>query len=112
LHRQAGRVLNRRADADPVQVAHHARLGGDLVLAARSLQAAAVRAAERFDHATAEALLDDAVQLHPDAEGWLERARVRTRRGHYADAYEDVERARTAGAAALEVGAWASYFDR
>src|SRR5205085_8220508 len=33
LHRQAGRVLARRPDADPVIVAQHARLGGDLVLA-------------------------------------------------------------------------------
>ena len=30
LHRQAGRVLARRPDADPVMVAQHARLGGDL----------------------------------------------------------------------------------
>jgi len=37
---------------------------------------------------------------------------VRTLRGHYAAAYEDVERAVPGGAAALEVGAWASYFDR
>ena len=37
---------------------------------------------------------------------------MRTLRGHYEAAYEDVERAAPAGAAALEVGAWASYFDR
>jgi DNA-binding SARP family transcriptional activator/tetratricopeptide (TPR) repeat protein len=112
LHREAGRVLARRADADPVEVAEHARRGGDTVLAARSLRAAAARAGERYDHATAESLLDDALGLHEDAAGWLERARVRTLRGHYAAAYEDVERAAPAGAAALEVGAWASYFDR
>ncbi|MDT4907818.1 MAG: hypothetical protein QOI69_1059 [Pseudonocardiales bacterium] len=112
LHREAGRVLARRADADPVEVAEHARLGGDTVLAARSLRAAAARAGQRYDHATAESLLDDALGLQADAAGWLERARVRTLRGHYAAAYEDVERAAPAGAAALEVGAWASYFDR
>ncbi|HYN72152.1 MAG TPA: BTAD domain-containing putative transcriptional regulator [Nakamurella sp.] len=110
LHREAARFLSDRIEADPIEVAHHAQLGGDLELAARALRAAAVRAAELFDHATAEGLLDDALRLHPDAEGWLDRARVRTRRGHYAGAYEDV--ARCSGAAALEVGAWASYFDR
>jgi tetratricopeptide (TPR) repeat protein len=118
LHRQAGRVLARRPYVDPVIVAYHARLGGDLVLAARSLRNAAGRAAERFDHAAAEALLDDALLLHQDPDGWLERARVRTRRMRYAEALEDVERALAggpdahAGAEALEVGAWACYFDR
>ena len=114
LHRQAGRVLARRADADPVAVAVHARLGGDTELAAKALQDAAGRAAERFDHAAAEALLDDALSLRrePHQDLWLERARVRTRRGHYLRALEDVERADSAGAAALEVGAWASYFSR
>ena len=112
LHREASRVLTRRADADPVEVADHARLGGDAVLAAHSLAAAATRASQQFDYATAEALLDDAVGLHADADTWLQRARVRTLRGRYSAAYEDVERAAPAGAAALEVGAWASYFDR
>jgi DNA-binding SARP family transcriptional activator/tetratricopeptide (TPR) repeat protein len=112
LHREVSRVLRRRMDADPIDVAEHARLGGDVVLAAQSLRAAATRASQRFDHATAEGLLDDAVQLHADADTWLQRARVRTLRGRYTAAYEDVERAAPAGAAALEVGAWASYFDR
>ena len=112
LHRQAGRVLSRRSTSDPVTVARHARLGGDTELASRALRDAAARAAERFDHAAAEALLDDALSLHPDSDGWLARARVRTRRGHYAGALRDVERASAAGPAALEVGAWASYFGR
>jgi DNA-binding SARP family transcriptional activator len=112
LHRQAGRVLTRRPAADPLTVARHARLGGDVELAAGALRDAAARAAERFDHAAAEALLDDALGLHPDPRGWLARARVRTHRGRYADALDDVERALPAGPAALEVGAWASYFSR
>ena len=112
LHRQVGRVLAGRPGTDPVVVAHHARLGGDLELAARALADAAARAGERFDHATAEALLDDALSLHPSADGWLARARVRTRRGRYAQALGDVGRAGDSGAAALEVGAWACYFDR
>jgi len=112
LHRQAGRVLARRPAADPLTVARHARLGGDLELAARALRDAAARAAERFDHGAAEALLDDALSLDPEPRGWLDRARVRTRRGRYADALGDVERALAADPAALEVGAWASYFGR
>jgi DNA-binding SARP family transcriptional activator len=112
LHRQAGRVLARRPSADPVTIAEHARLGGDLELAASALRDAAARTAERFDHAAAEELLDDALSLHADTAGWLDRARVRTRRGRYREALADVERAGPAGAEALEVGAWASYFDR
>ncbi len=117
LHRHAGRVLAGRADADPLTVAQHARLGGDVELAARALRDAAARAAERFDHAAAEELLDDSLRLHPGPSGWLARAGVRTRRGRYAGALEDVGRALAAGpavdgAAALAVGAWASYFDR
>ena len=65
LHRQAGRVLDRRPGADPLTVAGHARLGGDLVLAARALRDASAQAAERFDHAAAESLLDDALRLFP-----------------------------------------------
>ena len=112
LHRQAGRVLDRRPGADPLTVAGHARLGGDLVLAARALREASAQAAERFDYAAAEGLLDDALRLSPGPDGWLARARVRTLRRRYAEALDDVEQAGGAGAAALEVGAWASYFGR
>ncbi len=62
LHRQVGRVLAARQDSDPMLVARHARLGGDLELAAAALRDASARAAERFDHAAAEALLDDALE--------------------------------------------------
>ena len=112
LHRQVGRILAARAATDPMIVAQHARLGGDLELAATALRGAAVQAAERFDHAAAEGLLDDALSLHADPESWLARARVRTRRGRYDGALRDVDRAAPAGPAALEVGAWASYFAR
>ncbi len=112
LHRQACRVLDRRPGTDPLTVAGHARLGGDLALASRALREASAQAAERFDHAAAEALLDDALRLYPDPDGWLARARVRTLRRRYAEALQDVERAASAGPAALEVGAWASYFGR
>jgi DNA-binding SARP family transcriptional activator/tetratricopeptide (TPR) repeat protein len=112
LHRQVGRVLAQRGGIDPLEIAEHARLGGDVELAAASLRAAAVRAAEHFDHTTAEALLDDALSLHPSSELRLERARVRTRRGSYVGAYEDVAAAEDLGPLASEVGAWASYYDR
>ncbi len=113
LHRQAGRVLARRPAADPMVVAGHARLGGDVALAASALRDAARRAADRFDHAAAEALLDDAISLHEETESWLDRARVRIRRSRYSEALADVERSgRAADADALEVSAWASYFDR
>jgi DNA-binding SARP family transcriptional activator/tetratricopeptide (TPR) repeat protein len=112
LHRQAGRVLDRRPGADPLTVAGHARLGGDLALASRALRDASAQAAEHFDHAAAEGLLDDALRLYPDPDGWLARARVRTLRTRYAEALQDVEQAASAGPAALEVGAWASYFGR
>jgi len=113
LHREAGRALDGRPDVDPVEVAEHARLGGDLPRAARFLRVAAARAGERYDHDTAERLLDEAIALVPEPQTWLARARVRTRRGAYAEALADVERANSAGvAAAFEVGAWAAYFDR
>ena len=112
LHRQTGRVLDRRPGVDPLTVAGHARLGGDLALASRALRDASARAAERHDYAAAEALLDDALRLDAGPDGWLARARVRTLRGRYAEALADVERAAPAGPAALEVGAWASYFGR
>jgi DNA-binding SARP family transcriptional activator len=112
LHRQVGRVLAARPASDPLIIAQHARLGGDLEVAAGALRDAAAQAAERFEHAAAEALLDDALSLHTDPQTWLARARVRTRRGSYDAALRDVDKAAPAGAAALEVGAWASYFGR
>jgi DNA-binding SARP family transcriptional activator/tetratricopeptide (TPR) repeat protein len=112
LHRQVGRVLAARPAIDPLIVAQHARLGGDLELAAAALRGAAAQAAERFEHAAAEELLDDALSLHADPGIWLARARIRTRRGNYDAALKDVERAAPADPAALEVGAWAAYFGR
>lgn len=112
LHREAGRVLAQRTGSDPVAVAEHARLGGDLEQAAASLRTAAGRAAERFDHATAESLLDQSLSLHPTDAALLERARVRVRRGLYAGAQDDVAATEAAGADGWEISAWAAYFDR
>ncbi len=112
LHREAGRVLAGRPDADPAVVADHARLGGDHALAATWLRTAADRAADRFDHATAEDLLDESLALAPDHDTLVARAQVRIRRGNYRGAEDDVAAATDAGARRWEVGAWASYFDR
>jgi len=112
LHREAGRVLSGRRDADPAVVADHARLGGDRPLAATWLRVAAARAAERFDHATAEDLLDESLAMVADHETLVARAQVRIRRGRYRAAEEDVAAATEAGGRRWEVGAWAAYFDR
>ncbi len=112
LHREAGRVLAGRPDADPAVVADHARLGGDRALAATWLRIAAARAAERFDHATAEDLLDESLALVADHDTLVARAQVRIRRGSYREAEDDVAAATDAGARRWEVGAWAAYFDR
>lgn len=112
LHREAGRALARRRDVDPAAVAEHARLGGDRDLAARWLQVAAGRAAERFDHATAEELLDQSLAQAPDHTTLLARARVRIRRRRYRDAEEDALAATGAGPLRWEAAAWAAYFDR
>lgn len=112
LHREAGRALARRSDADPAVVAEHARLGGDRALAAQWLRTAAARAAERFDHATAEDLLDQSLALTPDDVVLLARARVRIRRRRYRDAEADALAATGAGPLRWEAAAWAAYFDR
>lgn len=112
LHGAAGRALAQRPDADPVVVADHARRGGDPVLAAGALRSAAARAAERFDHATAEELLDQSLSLHADDRTRVARARVRIRRRRYADAETDALAASAAGAERWETAAWAAYFDR
>lgn len=112
LHREAGRALARRAQADPAAVAEHARLGGERDLAARWLRIAADRAAERFDHATAEELLDQSLAQAPDDAALLARARVRIRRRRYREAEADALAATAAGSQRWEAAAWAAYFDR
>ena len=112
LHREAGRALVTRPGADPIRVAAHARLGGDAVLAARCLRRASARAAARFDPDTAESLLDESFALQPDPQTLVARARIRTLRGRYESALDDVQACPASEVAALEVGAWASYFNR
>lgn len=112
LHREAGRALARRPDADPLAVAEHADQGDDPALAAAALRTAAARSAERFDHATAEAQLDRSLTLVPDDQTRVQRARVRIQRAHFAEAEDDAVRAVGVGAERWETAAWASYYDR
>ena len=114
LHREAARVLCARIVTDPLEIAHHARLGGDIDLAADALERAAAAATQRFDHGAAEDLLDQALRWSDAPARRLARARTRTMRGRYDTALDDVAVAIAsgAGASALETGAWAAYFAR
>ena len=114
IHREAARALAGRPDTDPLAVASHARLGGDVDTAATMLMAAARIAVTRFDSAEALHLLDEAIALHDTAVARVERARVLTMLDRHDDAAADLEAARALGAGpeTLEVAAWSSHFRR
>ena len=114
IHREAARALGARPGADPLAVARHARLGGELARASTMLVTAARAAVARFDQEEALRLLDEAVTLDDTADARLERARVQSMLARYIEAAEDVEaaRARGAGAEASEVAAWSAHFQR
>jgi hypothetical protein len=115
LHRGAALSLRARGRrADPLEVAHHARLGGDFVLAAQALATAGELAADRFDHDEALRLLDQALALDETSAGRLRRARVALPAGRFEEAAADagVALAGGAGAEAMEVAAIAAYLLR
>jgi DNA-binding SARP family transcriptional activator/tetratricopeptide (TPR) repeat protein len=119
LHRQAARCLAARSHADPLAVAYHARLGGDLGAAATALATAGEIAARRFDLAEATRLLDEAVALDGRTDLLVRRARIRLRVSDTAGATADtvavrsqVEPEHADYAAALEVAALVSYVER
>ncbi|MGQ0618016.1 MAG: ATP-binding protein [Acidimicrobiia bacterium] len=114
IHRVAARELVARRRHDPLVVAWHARLGGDLEAAAEALVFAAETAAARYDLAGAESHLDDAVALAPTATVRLARARTRLARGALAAALEDARAALALGegAAAAELAGWTAYYAR
>lgn len=114
VHREAAVALSARAASDPLTIAHHARLGGDLDLAAATLARGAALAAERFDYRSAEDLLDRAIEFRDIAASRMARARVRVLGARYDEAVEDAGAALStgAGADALEVMAWAEYYAR
>ena len=113
-HREAARLLAARARCDPLAVAAHARQGGNLELAASALVDAAFVASARFDHAEAERLLEQSLELWPLAATYLARGRVRLTRENFAGASADAEQALETGvgAEALELASWAAYYER
>ncbi len=114
IHRGAARALGARPGADPLAVARHARLGGELAAASAMLVTAARMAVARFDQEEALRLLDEAVALDDTLRARLERARVCTMLARYPQATEEIEAARSrgAGSEALEVAAWSAHLQR
>ena len=110
LHRLAARALAGRARHDPLEVAYHARLGGDPALAATSLARAAEECLRRYDYAEARSLLDEAIALD-------DRPDLRVRRGRALLLLGDVPGALAAAgggddARAYELAAMAHYAAR
>jgi DNA-binding SARP family transcriptional activator len=114
VHREAARVLHGRPAHDPLEVAWHARSGGDVEMAASALVDAASMAAGRYDATLAEELLTNAIALHDSIAARLARARLRIAVWALDGAREDVTEALElgAGAAGLEVAAWVAYYER
>jgi len=108
LHRRAAEALGSRPEAPPLEVARHAREGGDRALAADGLARAAELALGRLDLAGAERLLDEAVALWDGRELRLKRSRVRMTRGDLdgADADALAAMATDTTGEALELRAW------
>lgn len=114
VHRDAARVLADRADADPLGVGVHARLGGDGALAVSSFTRAAEVAMARYDVAAAEAHLDEALESGDAPRALVTRARLRMATGRLDEAADDAARAVAGGAGpvALEVAGWVAYYRR
>ena len=110
LHRRAAEVLRSRPDAPPLELARHARAGGDRSLAAEGLAHAAGIALSRLDLTGAERLLDEAIELQDSGPLRLRRSRVRMSRGDLDGADTDavVAMATDETGEALELRAWAA----
>jgi DNA-binding SARP family transcriptional activator/tetratricopeptide (TPR) repeat protein len=113
-HRQVAHVLLGRGRHDPISVAFHARLGGEIDIAARALHDAATIAVGRHDLEQADELLGDAVMLTDSAFLRLARARVRMARSLLAEAADDAVAAIAFGptAEAFELAGWIAYYRR
>lgn len=114
LHREAARSLGSRSDSDPLVVARHARLGGEVVRASALLVLAARLAVTRCDYEDSLRLLDEAIELDDTPEARVERARVHSMLAHYDLSGRDISAARAGGAGpeALEVAAWSAHLQR
>jgi tetratricopeptide (TPR) repeat protein len=112
VHRTVARLMEARQAPDAIQVAHHARLGGDLTQAVSTLMVAARTCFRRRDYAEAERLLTDAIELEDNSDSRLLRAEVRITMGQFTRAAEDARASivRGAGAAGMETAAWCAYY--
>ena len=112
VHRTVARLMEARQGSDAIQVAHHARLGGDVTQAVSTLMVAARTCFRRRDYAEAERLLSDAIELEDNSDSRLLRAEVRITMGQFSRAAEDARAAivRGAGAAGMETAAWCAYY--
>ena len=110
LHRRAAEVLRSRPDPHPLELARHAREGGDRPMAAEGLGHAADVALSRLDLAGAERLLDEAIELQDSGTLRLQRSRVRMSRGDLDGADMDAVAAMATDETgeALELRAWAA----
>ncbi|MBV9660894.1 MAG: AAA family ATPase [Acidimicrobiales bacterium] len=114
VHRAAVAALARRPETDPLALARHARLGGDPAVAAQALVAAAQAAAERFEAATAEQLLDQAIELYDSPAARRARGQLRLARLDLDAARRDALRAIDLGAGVegFELAGWVAYYGR
>jgi DNA-binding SARP family transcriptional activator len=114
VHRRAAEALARRPDADPLAVAHHARLAGARSLLVPALVDAAEQASARQQREAAERLLDEALSAGNDPRARLARGRLRLARLDLDAARADAQRAIEdgAGAAAFELAGWIAYYAR
>lgn len=114
LHGQAATLLAGREAADPMEVAWHARQGGDAELTADALVRAAAIAAGRFEHTEATRLLDEAIALRDGAAARLARARARMALWDLGGARVDAEQAIAfgGGGPAFELAGWVAYYRR
>jgi len=112
LHREAARVLSGLPGADPLLVAHHARLSGARTLASVALTAASRIATDRFDYDTALALANEAVNADDTSDARIQRAIVQLRLTRFDAAQADAEHAidEAGDARALEVAGSVAYY--
>jgi DNA-binding SARP family transcriptional activator len=91
LHRNAARVLITQPDADPMLIAHHARLSGARSIAAEALTSASRIAADRFDYAAALGFVSEAITAEDSTAARLQRAIVLLRLARYDEARADAD---------------------
>ena len=113
-HRRVAHVLLDRSRYDPITVAFHARLGGEIDVASRALHEAASIAVGRHDLEQADELLSDALLMNDTASLRLARARVRMARSLHTDAAADAAAAIALDptAEAFELAGWIAYYRR